>query len=1162
MGRVLGIVLRFLVLLLLCNLLGFGAWFLHARQGWSRWEVGALFLGMAVVLLSAFMARRLYFRYREQRFIRKLVEHDGPRPESDDEAERMASLRRRWQRGLTMLRQAQGLKGDPVYGLPWFMVFGESGSGKSTAISHARLSASASDAGPLAHVTDTRNCDWWFFDRAVVLDTAGRYAVPIHEEADRREWEEFLRLLAAHRRREPLNGLVLTLSAEQLQERDETALADYGRCLRRRMQSMVQALGASFRVYLLVTKMDRVLGMTALAGLLSRTECRQALGLLDRDETGPAGQESAGDFLERALAHVVRRLQDLSLLLLAQADGNHVQAAVLPEELYRLAPGIRAFVQGAFGPSAYGDSPRLRGLFFSSGRQEGRMRSRLLDGPATFKDSCWMLPNTNEGLFLNDFFTTILPRERSLGRMVDGLFSGLSLRRHAGLLIPLVLLFMLCAYFSTSFMANFAVLQDARRELPRQLVLPDNLSGRVALLGEAARDIRAFEVQRGKHDWMLPGSSQTTAALAALKQRYAAWVRLGLLELDEAVIAATLAELPPERRRLALVYLCDYQAWAYKMLHAVKTGAEPPVVRDGVDSYGKDLAMLVPHAGSELSTVFEAYAQWETADERDHQMAQQGAKIDTYLDLLGTDLAWLPQWLNSRPSIGSVRPADFWPHAPEGVEVPPAYTVAGRQRLAELLQTLGAAARDKVRFSRLEQNFLRRYAADFRAAWWRLAEAFVDAAGHDDASRFWRLAPRMSGIDNPYFSLIREMAAAFSAIAGLGDSMPEDELPGAFCAVLDALYAEEQPQTLGATISRTGKELESRLSDEKARLRSRQNDARKLLADYLTALEELYNAARTDSDALDLAAAGYAGGKDKGAMPVGKALHAFLAFSASLDADHAVHGRFWRLVEGPLSWQIIQVVRRSACKLNEIWESTVLAQTASMPSDMLWEQLFGEQSTLKGFVTGPGKPFLRAGADGWYAARWLDIPYPVSKELLRFLDQGIDPARKAREKYEIKVTALPVNVNKGAEKPHRAQLRLECGAQPQILDNYNYENSGIFIWEPDKCGPVRLELDFGFQHLDMTWDGEWAFQDFLRDFRSGERILGPQDFPGREEVLKKLGVTEIRVRYRLDGAQEALKAQRYTSVGLPREAAVCRGRNAGEGILRGTRLPAYPEANP
>jgi type VI secretion system protein ImpL len=61
---------------------------------------------------------------------------------------------------------------DPIYAFPWFLFLGESAGGKSALIKGSRplSSVAAGQEGP------TRNCDWWFFDKAVVLDASGRYA--------------------------------------------------------------------------------------------------------------------------------------------------------------------------------------------------------------------------------------------------------------------------------------------------------------------------------------------------------------------------------------------------------------------------------------------------------------------------------------------------------------------------------------------------------------------------------------------------------------------------------------------------------------------------------------------------------------------------------------------------------------------------------------------------------------------------------------------------------------------------------------------------------------------------------------------------------------------------------------------------------------------------
>src|SRR5262245_64185386 len=52
-------------------------------------------------------------------------------------------------------------------------------------------------------VGGTRNCDWWFTNEAILLDTAGRYTT---EDDDRDEWMAFLDQLKKYRSEKPVNG--------------------------------------------------------------------------------------------------------------------------------------------------------------------------------------------------------------------------------------------------------------------------------------------------------------------------------------------------------------------------------------------------------------------------------------------------------------------------------------------------------------------------------------------------------------------------------------------------------------------------------------------------------------------------------------------------------------------------------------------------------------------------------------------------------------------------------------------------------------------------------------------------------------------------------------------------------------------------------------------
>ena len=64
-----------------------------------------------------------------------------------------------------------------LYNLPWYVFIGAPGAGKTTALINSGLRFPLADRlgrEAVRGVGGTRNCDWWFTDEAVFLDTAGR----------------------------------------------------------------------------------------------------------------------------------------------------------------------------------------------------------------------------------------------------------------------------------------------------------------------------------------------------------------------------------------------------------------------------------------------------------------------------------------------------------------------------------------------------------------------------------------------------------------------------------------------------------------------------------------------------------------------------------------------------------------------------------------------------------------------------------------------------------------------------------------------------------------------------------------------------------------------------------------------------------------------------
>ena len=120
-------------------------------------------------------------------------------------AKEEAVLQERFEQALQLLRKAPGSKagvlqgGASLYELPWYVFVGAPGSGKTTALLNAGLNFPLADKlgqASVRGVGGTRNCEWWFTNEAVLVDTAGRYATQDSDkDTDAAAWGTFLDLL-------------------------------------------------------------------------------------------------------------------------------------------------------------------------------------------------------------------------------------------------------------------------------------------------------------------------------------------------------------------------------------------------------------------------------------------------------------------------------------------------------------------------------------------------------------------------------------------------------------------------------------------------------------------------------------------------------------------------------------------------------------------------------------------------------------------------------------------------------------------------------------------------------------------------------------------------------------------------------------------------------
>ena len=278
-------------------------------------------------------------------------------------AEVMAELKRRKLGGRKFLRE-----------MPWYVIVRPPATGKTTALRQSGLTFPIDLTDDLQGVGGTRNCDWFFSENAVLIDTAGRYVQQESQpDVDAAEWLGFLDLLKKHRGRRALNGVIVALSIDVLSEGDE-AIKAHGRKIRRRLAELNDRLEIRLPVYLMLTKADLIRGFEAFFGGLSTASREQVWGT-----TFALDARVDAKTIEREISTLATELERRLVPRLEDEDKLAARAEIFrfPAQLSSLSEPIQVLVEAMFGESRYEEAAWLRGLYLTSATQEGAPIDRL-----------------------------------------------------------------------------------------------------------------------------------------------------------------------------------------------------------------------------------------------------------------------------------------------------------------------------------------------------------------------------------------------------------------------------------------------------------------------------------------------------------------------------------------------------------------------------------------------------------------------------------------------------------------------------------------------------------------------------------------------------------------------------------------------------------------
>ncbi|MBC7938752.1 MAG: type VI secretion system membrane subunit TssM, partial [Chitinophagaceae bacterium] len=347
-------------------------------------------LGILLLIFAAVLGIKAW---RRRRTNRRLIAGLAAGPSS---AEREAkALQERFGQALKVLGESARQSGRAswlkrsqfLYELPWYMFIGLPGSGKTTALLNAGLTfplAGKMGQASVRGIGGTRNCEWWFTDEAVLIDTAGRYTSQDSDATtDAAAWETFLALLRKSRPRQPLNGVLLTVNIQDLLRQGPADRKEHALKLRTRLQELQSRLGVRPPVYVLVTMCDLIAGFNETFGELGREDREQVWGFSFPHDANDPDAVNATPLREFSseFAALGKRLRD-GLIDRMQGESDVARRAAVfsfPQQFESVKGLLGGFLEQVFeGGGNLEERAFVRGVYFTSGTQEGSPIDRVL----------------------------------------------------------------------------------------------------------------------------------------------------------------------------------------------------------------------------------------------------------------------------------------------------------------------------------------------------------------------------------------------------------------------------------------------------------------------------------------------------------------------------------------------------------------------------------------------------------------------------------------------------------------------------------------------------------------------------------------------------------------------------------------------------------------